>query len=194
MAMSIQLKEAAAPTGEGAQVEQPEPRPPFPPFDPSHFASQLLWFAITFAVFYLVIARVAIPRIAGILANRRGRITADLEEAERSKRAAEEAGAAYDKALADARTGAFRIAGEASERTKAAAGAERAASEADLARKLAAAEARIADIKAKALADVGAIAAEATEAVVRALSDGEVSAAEVSEAVGAAIDGRSARV
>ncbi len=45
--------------------------------------------------------------------------------------------------------------------------------------KVAAAESRIGDIKAKALADVGAIAGEAAEAVVKSLADVNVSTQEV---------------
>lgn len=163
---------------------------PFPPFDATHFASQLLWFAITFIAFYFIIARVAVPRIAGILGERRSRIEGDLGEAERARQQADAAGIAYEKALAEARARAFDIAEEESGKAKAAAAAERAKAEADLARKLAEAETRINAIKTRALGEVGAIAGEAAEAVVKALSSATVTPAEIRDAVATAMSGR----
>ena len=40
---------------------------PFPPFQKETFASQLVWLAITFVALYLLISRVAVPRIGGII-------------------------------------------------------------------------------------------------------------------------------
>ncbi len=57
----------------------------FPPFDSTHFASQLLWLAITFGLFYLLMSKVIIPRIGGILETRHDRIAQDLDEASRLK-------------------------------------------------------------------------------------------------------------
>ena len=36
----------------------------FPPFDSSTFASQLLWLAITFGLFYLLMSKVIVPASA----------------------------------------------------------------------------------------------------------------------------------
>jgi F-type H+-transporting ATPase subunit b len=186
------VAEAAHPpvAGEGTTAEGAGEKVPFPPFDPTHFASQLLWFAITFIAFYFIIARVAVPRIAGILRERRNRIDGDLGVAEKAKQQADAAGIAYEKALAEARARAFDIAEAASDKAKAAAAAERATTEADLAKKLAEAEARITAIKTRALGEVGTIAGEAAEAVIKALSSASVTPAEIREAVGAAMSGR----
>jgi F-type H+-transporting ATPase subunit b len=54
----------------------------FPPFERESFASQLVWFAICFIVLYLLMSRLALPRIGGILAERRGRIEEDLRAAQ----------------------------------------------------------------------------------------------------------------
>ncbi len=68
-------------------------------------------------------------------------------------------------------------------RRELAADAQRSEIEADLNKKLAAAETRIAEIKQAALADVGAIAGEATQAIVESLIDAEVAPDEVGDAV-----------
>ena len=53
----------------------------FPPFDVHTFPSQLIWLAIAFAALYLLMSRIALPRIANILEERHDRIADDLEEA-----------------------------------------------------------------------------------------------------------------
>src|SRR4051812_38028557 len=74
----------------------------FPPFLKETFASQILWFVITFVALYLLMSRVALPRIGGILEARKGRIDGDLGEAQRLKDESDTALAAYEKSLADA--------------------------------------------------------------------------------------------
>ncbi|MCB1456323.1 MAG: F0F1 ATP synthase subunit B [Nitratireductor sp.] len=155
----------------------------FPPFDPASFASQLLWLAITFGVFYLLMARVAIPRISSILEVRRDRISQDLDEANRMRDEADAAHAAYEHELAEARKNATAIAQKANDEAKAAAEAERQKTEAELGAKLAEAEARIADIRAKALGDVDEIASMTAETIVKELLGGTVTKAELSRAV-----------
>lgn len=155
----------------------------FPPFDSSHFASQLLWLAITFGLFYLLMSKVIIPRIGGILETRHDRIAQDLDEASRLKGEADAAIAAYEQELTSAKAKGHSIADTAREAAKSKANADRTAVEADLAKKIAAAETRIADIKAKALSDVGAIAEETAAEVVKQLIGGTVTKAEIVAAV-----------
>lgn len=155
----------------------------FPPFDSTFFASQLLWLVITFVVLYLLMSRLVLPRIGGILEDRRDRIARDLDQAERLKQQSDDALAGYERALAEARAGAFAIASEARDEAKSEAEAKQSKVEADLDAKLSDASARIGEIKAKALADVSDIATEAAEAVVERLLGKKPSAAELSAAV-----------
>jgi len=155
----------------------------FPPFDTSTFASQLLWLAITFGLFYILMSKVIMPRISGILETRHDKIAQDLDEASRSKAEADAAIASYEQELAAAKAKGNAIASSAREAAKTKAAAERAAIEASLNEKISAAEVRIADIKTKALADVGSIAEETVGAVVELLIGGKVSKAEIATAV-----------
>lgn len=157
----------------------------FPPFDPTYFASQLLWLAITFGIFYLLMSRVALPRIAGILETRRDRISQDLDEAQRLKDESDAAIAAYEHELAEARNRAHAIGQEARDASKAKADAEREAAEKELAGKMADAEARISDIKKQALGEVDAIASDTVGLIVKELIGGTVTKAEISKAVSA---------
>jgi F-type H+-transporting ATPase subunit b len=179
-------------THEGTVHETAAEHKVFPPFDATTFASQLLWFAITFVLLYYLMAKVALPRIGGILEGRRDRIAADLDQAERLKGESEDASAAYEKALADARSRASTIADTARDKAKAKADAQRAEVEEQLASKLTAAEERIAEIKTQALAEVDTIASDTAEAVVNSIVDVELTAAEVKDAVAEALAARSA--
>ncbi|MBJ3784903.1 F0F1 ATP synthase subunit B [Devosia sediminis] len=138
----------------------------FPPFDPATFPSQLLWLAITFAALYLLMSKLALPRIGGILENRKTLIDTDLAAADADRQKTDAAIAAYEKALAEARSKAQGIANQTREAIQADLSAKRSAAEADLSAKVSAAEARIAETKAQALTHVDEIAAETAQAVV----------------------------
>jgi F-type H+-transporting ATPase subunit b len=182
--------EAVAGSGEvltGTEVAQDgNAKAAFPPFETQTFPSQILWLAITFGLFYIFLKRVALPRLAGILEVRRDRIAGDLDQAARLKQEADEAIAAYEQGLADARKKAGQIGQKARDGAKAEADAERKRIEAALDTRLAAAEARISDIKASAMKDVGAIAEETAGAIVQALIGDSVAQGDVTAAVRAA--------
>lgn len=158
----------------------------FPPFESQFFASQLLWLAITFGLLYLFMSRVVVPRIGGILEHRRDRIAQDLDEANRLKEEADNAIAAYEQELAEARKKAAAIAETAREKAKVAANAARASTEAELSDRMADAEKSISAVKATALAEVDTIAEETAGNVVRHLLGGSVTKAEVAAAIRAA--------
>jgi F-type H+-transporting ATPase subunit b len=156
----------------------------FPPFQGETFASQLLWFAAFFVLLYLVMSRVALPRVGGILEARRARIAADLAEAQRFKDESEAAMAAYEKALADARARAQNIAAETRDRFAAEAESQRKALEEQLNTRLAQAEASIAATKTAAMANVRGIAVDLTGVLVERL----IGASPAADAVEAAVD------
>jgi F-type H+-transporting ATPase subunit b len=155
----------------------------FPPFDSTTFPSQLVWLTLTFVILYVVMARVALPRVGSILESRRGRISADLAEAQRSKDGSDAAIAAYEKALAQARARAQTIAAETRERHAAKSEEERKALEAKLTARLAEAERTIGATKSAAMANVGTIATETAAAIVERLIGTTPSSQDVAAAV-----------
>ena len=146
-------------------------KPQFPPFDKETFASQLVWFAIFFIALYLIIARLAIPRIGGIIAARSQRIAGDLAEANRLKEQSDAALKAYEKSLADARGRAQALANETRENLNAEAEKARRKLEGELNVRLAKAEETIAATKTAAMANVRGIAVETAAAIVERLID-----------------------
>ena len=86
-----------------AHTEAPAGHSTFPPFQSEYFPSQVVWLALSFVLLYVLMSRIALPRIGGILENRSKRISSDLAAAQRFKEQSEAANAAYQKSLADAR-------------------------------------------------------------------------------------------
>ena len=170
----------------GAHTEQPgEHTGVFPPFDKTTYASQLFWLVICFVALYLLIARIAVPRIGGILEQRTKRIEDDFAGAQRDRSESEAALAAYEKALADARSRAQAIGAEIRDKVHAESEENRKALEAKLNAQLAEAEKSIAATKSAAMTNVRGIAVEAASAIVERLTG----AAPATPAVAAAVDG-----
>ena len=169
-----------------AHSEAPEGHGAFPPFQAQHFPSQLVWLTLTFVLLYVLMSKVALPRIAEILADRNKRISDHLAEAQRLKDQSDAANAAYEKALADARNRAQAIA--AATRQKQAAEADEAQKrlEAQLQERLAAAERSITATRTSAMGNVRTIAADTAGAIVQRLIGTSPSEQDVAAAVGEA--------
>ena len=142
----------------------------FPPLDPQFYPSQLVWLALTFVALYMLLSRLALPRIGEVLEERQARIRRDLDEAERLKTETDKALKGYEQAIADARGQASATARDVRSKLAAETEREKAAVEASLTAKVADAESRIAATKAKAMQSVSEIAADTAGAVVSALT------------------------
>jgi len=154
-----------------------------PQLDSSTFFSQIFWLAVTFAGLYWAMAKVALPRLEKILADRRERIDGDLEKAQRLKTETETVIAAYEKALAEARTAAQATMREMTERLGALATERQNKAGAVIAEKTAAAEARIAAAKEAALADLPDLAADLAGTAAARLLGGSIDPAHAAKAV-----------
>lgn len=152
------------------------------------FPNQIFWLVITLVVIFLVLSRVALPRIAAILAERQGTITNDLAAAEDLKAKAVEAEEAYNKALADARSEAQRIAAEARAEIQSGLDDAIAKADAEIAAKAAESEKAIAEIRAGALESIQVVAKDTAAELVTALG-GDADAKAIDSAVDAQTKG-----
>ena len=157
-----------------------------PQLNPLDWAPQLIWLVITFGVLYLLMKWVALPKIGSVIEMRQGRIAGDLEAADKLRRETQQAIAAYEQALAEAKARAHGIVQEARNRLKDEVAAERTALERDLSAKSAEAEAQIHQAKVSALKEVNAVASETAAEIVRRLIGIAPTKPEVSAAVAAA--------
>ena len=161
----------------------------FPPFQKETFASQLVSFAIAFALLYFIVSKFALPRVGGIIANREGVIENDLAEAQKLKDESDQALKAYETELADARARAQAMGSETRDKLNAQAESDRKALEAALAAKLADAEKTIASTRATAMGNVRSIASDAATAIVQRLTGVAPDSKTVDSAVDASLKG-----
>jgi F-type H+-transporting ATPase subunit b len=161
----------------------------FPPFESSTFASQLVSLVIAFVALYLIVSRVALPRVGALIDARQSRIEGDLAEAQKLKDESEAALKAYEADLAAARSKAQAIGAETREKLNAASEAERKTLEDRLAAKLADAEKTIAATRTTAMSNVRGIAADAASAIVQRLTGTTPDGGTVASAVDASLKG-----
>lgn len=157
----------------------------FPPFDPTYFASQLFWLAISFGVLYFLLSRWLLPRIGSAIEERKDRIADDLDAAASLKAQADEAVKTYERSLADARARAQAVAGDARAEAERETAEEIARLESQLESQQAAAEARITQARDKALGEVRNVAADVAASVADHLAGLKVNKADAEKAVDA---------
>jgi F-type H+-transporting ATPase subunit b len=167
-----------------ATTETPAGKHEFPPFQSENFPSQLFWLTLSFVLLYVLMSKIALPRIGSILADRSKRIGDDIAAAQQLKERSDAAHAAYEKALADARNRAQGIANATREQQAAAAQATNKRLETELHERLATAERSIAATRSAAMGNVGAIAGESASAIVERLIGKAPEAHEVTAALG----------
>ena len=158
-----------------------------PQFDPTFFAPQVFWLLLTFTVLYVLMTVVALPKIGAVLDERQRKIDDNLDKAAQLKAEAEAAVAAYEKALSESRAHAHSVIKEASDRLAHEAEERNKALAARLADQVKEGEARIAQAKDKALANVRDVAIDVAGSVFARLVGAAADAARLESAVAAAL-------
>lgn len=159
-----------------------------PQLNLEHFPNQIFWLVITLVVIWWVLSRIALPRISAVLAERAGTVTNDLAAAEELSLKAKEAETAYQKALADARVEAGRIAAEARAEIQSELDEAMQQADTEIAAKTAESEKAIAEIRAQATESIRQVAKDTAGELVAALG-GAPDQASVDAAVEARVKG-----
>ncbi len=181
MATETHQSASACLTPEGGAVGMPQ-------LCPEWMGNQVFWLVVTLVAIFLILSRVALPRIAAILADRQGTITGDLARAEELKSKAAEAEEAYNKALADARAEAQDIIAATKAEIRAELDDATAKADAVIAARAAEGEKKIAEIRASALESVKEVA-DATARELVAVMGIDTDAKTVGAAVAARLKG-----
>ena len=154
-----------------------------PQLNPLDWGPQLIWLVITFSILYLLMVYVALPRISAAIDTRAAHIAKDLASADKLRRETEEAIAAYEQALAEAKQKAHAIVEAGRSKLKEENAVQRGKLESELAKRSAEAEARIDEAKNSAMREVNAVAVEVASDIVRKLIGAAPAKAEIEKAV-----------
>ena len=154
-----------------------------PQLDASTIGRQLFWLGICFVALYLVMAFVVLPRISGTLQSRASQLDDDLAEAEALREKAETALAAYEEALAEARSRALTLAQDMRAEVQAETERQKAALDAKLAEQAQAAEAAMAKARDEAMNGLSDAAAAIVGDVMDAIGTVKADDAAVAKAV-----------
>ena len=151
-------------------------------------SNQIFWLVIALIVIFFILSRIALPRIAAVLAERQGTITNDLAAAEDFKVKAQEAEDAYNKALADARAEAQTIVAATKAEIKAELDVATAKADAEISAKAAEGEKAISAIRANALDSVKDVAKDTAKELISAMG-GKADARSITSALTAKLKG-----
>ncbi len=155
------------------------------------YLSQAFWLVVTFAVLFLILWKIALPRVTAIRVERQERADEDLRRAEQLKSEADRVLAEYEKTMNEARTAAQAHLREASEKLAAENARRQEALDEELRARTQQATDRIEAARTEALASVRTIAADVAQAATARLLDTEVPATEAEAVVATAMQERS---
>jgi F-type H+-transporting ATPase subunit b len=151
--------------------------------------SQFLWLLIGLAFIYFVVARSMVPKIQSTVDQRAGKITGDLEAAQRAREEADATEASYREQMDASRSEAMKLAAAAKQQGAMAAEERMKAVDSQIGGKVAEAEARIRSSVDQAMGEIEAVAAELARDLVGKLTGASVDEDQARKAVKAAIHG-----
>ena len=154
-----------------------------PQLDFTTWPTQIFWLVVSFALAYILMWRVALPRIGSVLEERHNRIQGDLKRAKAASENAEQARQAFEVMLAESREKASAVMREATESIRNKMERKIKTSNASTAEKMAEAEKDIAEAKARAMIDVVDIASTSAAEAVAQLTNIKISQADATKQV-----------
>ncbi len=165
--------EVAAHGGEGGGLPQ---------FEFQYWGGQIVWLLVLFAILYVLLSRVFVPRLRRALDDREGAISGAVAAARATQAEADAQAEAARSELAQARASAQRTASDAKAQANAESARRQAELEQALTARLGEAEAAISRTRDAAMANVRDIAADTASAVVEKLTGRAASPAEIGAA------------
>ncbi len=160
-----------------------------PQLDPAIYPNLIFWLVLALIALYLILSKIALPRVGTILAERNDAISNDLEEAALFNRRAKDAEAGYNAALAGAREEAQKIGAEAKEQVNKELASLMAKADAEIAARTAESENRIREIEESAASSVEEVAKAVAFDIVAAMGPRAADQQAVDAAVNARLGG-----
>lgn len=154
-----------------------------PQMNPATMPTQVFWLVVIFVSLYVILSKVAIPRLEGVIQTRADRIKSDLSGAENLKTQAEKLRNDYESAVARSRAQALGETTAARDAASKETSERQAKAAAQLTEQAKAAEARILEQKRQALGEIKQVAAEVAAEVTSKLLGVTVSTSAAQAAV-----------
>ncbi len=158
-----------------------------PQMDVRTFPSQLFWLAVSFALIYIVMAKISLPRVRETLDNRNARKDSHLDQAGQLSEEAEKVKKAYEKSLAEAQKKAADAMAAAARDASAKAAEEQSAFAEKARKRLAETDRNIAAAKTEALGSMTEIATGIASDIAQKVANMSVAEADAKRAVEAAL-------
>ena len=155
-----------------------------PQLDPTWFASQLFWLAVTFVALYFILSRLVLPPLLDIMARRGQTVAGDIQQAESLTSQAEHARQHYELTMADARERAQGLMNDAILEQKSRAEQQAKAMDAQVEHKLADASKQIAAKKAELTQALTPTASELTGLIIEKLTQNRANADQINRIIG----------
>ncbi len=152
--------------------------------------SQVYWGAAIFALLYILLSRVGLPKVGAVIEQRAVHIAADLEAARAQKAQADAAVAELTATMQRSRAAAQGEINQAVDQAKAAAAEQATALNARLETQLKTAESRINEARAAAMSALNQVATETAATVIARLTGMSSDPQRINAAVGAALAAR----
>ena len=162
-----------------------------PQLDLTGFPPQIIWLVITFVILWLLMAKVALPRVGLVLEERQKKIDDNLDMAESLRNEAQAELEAYEKSVSEAKDNARSAIAEALKQGSATSQTRHAEKGAELSAQVKEAEARIDAAKQDAISGIQEAAAAVASSAAERLIGTPLSADAVNQAVDAAMKERS---
>jgi len=154
-----------------------------PQLQPGDFAPQLIWLAIVFVLFYLALSRLALPRIAQVMAARKAKIEGDLKGAREAQTQADREAERYEAQVAAAKAKGQAAIRAHREKLEAELGGKREDLERQLAAKAAETEKSVQGLLERASGEMEAMTAGVVKDIVKEFAGVEASDSDVRAAL-----------
>ncbi|MBL4693590.1 MAG: F0F1 ATP synthase subunit B' [Magnetovibrio sp.] len=161
-----------------------------PQLDVTTFSSQVVWLLITFVALYVLMTKLALPRVGEVLEERQNKIDDNLAKAEELNAQAEAACTAYETSLSDARSKAQTAIREVKDSAAAEAAQRQSALNEKLQAQIASSEQAIGKARDEALSGIKDIATDVATSVVEKLLGDAPKVKSLSGAITAALKDR----
>lgn len=155
----------------------------FPQLKTETYASQVFWLFVSFSLMYLLMSRLALPRVGEVLESRREQKESNLKRAEQLQEEAEKAKESYEEALAKAQESAQEAITAAEQNIAEKMAAESARFAEHARKRVVAAEQGIEKARADALGSLADISAEISAEIVNKVAGVKITKADAKKVV-----------